>query len=137
MNLTIVIIGISVLSAIFYLRPESVWKNDNQGEVYRSGVSGVVLLGPNCPVLRNPPDPNCADKLYRTSIKIISISGDSRINTTIESDEDGKFLITLPPGEYSLQAEGVKPFPRCGSKNVVIEPDIMHNLDIMCDTGLG
>lgn len=33
-------------------------------------VSGKILLGPTCPVMKNPPDPACADKPYETSIQI-------------------------------------------------------------------
>ena len=29
---------------------------------YNSGIRGTVMAGPTCPVERDPPDPNCADK---------------------------------------------------------------------------
>ena len=33
-----------------------------------SGVRGVAMLGPTCPVMRNPPDPQCADKPYQGNL---------------------------------------------------------------------
>src|SRR3989338_9714702 len=37
---------------------------------YESGVKGTISLGPTCPVMRDPPDPACADKPYATAVTI-------------------------------------------------------------------
>ncbi|HTK33346.1 MAG TPA: hypothetical protein VL335_02235, partial [Candidatus Paceibacterota bacterium] len=41
---------------------------------YDSGVHGTVMLGPTCPVMRNPPDPSCADKPYATLVVVFRSS---------------------------------------------------------------
>ncbi|MFH1759293.1 MAG: hypothetical protein ABH822_01880 [Patescibacteria group bacterium] len=106
-------------------------------EGFDSGVVGKVLLGPMCPVMRDPPDPNCADKPYQTTIQVIVIgSPKSSPFATAETDKDGNYKVILPPGEYSLQAIGSMPFPRCGTKTVIVESNTMHKADLSCDTGI-
>ena len=104
---------------------------------FDSGVTGRVLLGPICPVMREPPDPNCADKPYPTTVQVIAIgSPKSSTFATVETDKEGNYKVILPPGEYSIQAIGGQPFPRCSASAVTVEPDTMHELDLSCDTGI-
>lgn len=102
-----------------------------------SGVEGVVTLGPTCPVMRNPPDPQCGDKPYVTTIQVISIgSPKSSPFTTVESDKEGKYKIMLPPGEYALQPAGGSVLPRCETKNIKIEASKIIKVDLSCDSGI-
>ncbi|MFA5841902.1 MAG: Gmad2 immunoglobulin-like domain-containing protein [Candidatus Paceibacterota bacterium] len=102
-----------------------------------SGVRGKVLLGPACPVMQNPPLPQCADKPYETIIQVIAIgSSKSSPFATVESDKEGNYKAILPPGEYGLQAVGKNPLPRCETKNVTIEPNIILEVNLSCDTGI-
>ena len=102
-----------------------------------SGVEGVVTIGPTCPVESLPPDPNCADRSYTTSIQVISIgSPKSSPFATIESDKDGKYKIMLPPGEYALQPVGGSVMPRCETKNITIEPSKVIEVNLSCDSGI-
>ena len=104
---------------------------------YNSGVRGTVLLGPTCPVMREPPDPNCADKPYATIVQVIAIgSPKSSPFATVETDKEGRYKVMLPPGEYALQPVGGSVMPRCGTKNVTIEPDVILETDLSCDTGI-
>ncbi len=104
---------------------------------FDSGVFGKVLLGPICPVTKDPPDPNCADKPYQTSVQVILIgSPKSSPFAVVESDESGNYKVMLPPGEYGLQAVGKLPFPFCETKEVTIEPSILQGTNLSCDTGI-
>lgn len=104
---------------------------------YDSGVSGRVSIGPTCPVVRNPPDPACADKPYKTTVQIISVgSPKSSPFATVETDKDGQYKIMLPPGEYAVQPAGGKTFPRCNTENVTVEPGMVKSINISCDTGI-
>ncbi len=96
---------------------------------FESSVTGKVLMGPICPVMKNPPDPDCADKPYVTTIEVIGFS-------TVETDKDGVYKVMLPPGEYTIQAVGGNPFPRCMSEEIIVEPDTMHEVNLSCDTGI-
>lgn len=107
------------------------------GPPNNSGVRGTVLLGPTCPVMREPPDPNCADKPYATTVQVMAIgSPKSSPFATVETDKEGRYKIMLPPGEYGLQAIGGTPFPSCGTQNITIEPDVILETDLSCDTGI-
>lgn len=100
-----------------------------------SGIRGVVLLGPTCPVERDPPDPKCADKPYSTTISVYR-TGSSEIVETTQSDASGAFQFSLPPGNYTLQADGGAVLPRCASVDTVVEPDSYVTTNIPCDTGI-
>jgi hypothetical protein len=104
---------------------------------FNSGVTGKVLLGPTCPVMKDPPDPGCADKPFQTTVQVIAIgSPKSSPFSTAKSDKDGTYKVILPPGEYGLQAVGNIPFPRCETKNITVEPNVMHEVNLSCDTGI-
>lgn len=104
---------------------------------FESGATGVVLLGPTCPVQKDPPDPNCADKGYATTVQVIEKnSPKSSLFSSVETDKEGNYTVMLPPGEYQLQALGGQPFPRCEWQDITIEPDAMVNVDLLCDTGI-
>lgn len=102
-----------------------------------SGVEGVVTLGPTCPVMRNPPDPNCADKFYQTTINVVSnAQGASTQVATASSDAAGKFIIILQPGSYTLEAVGGQMLPRCAPVDVVVAAGAISEANISCDTGI-
>ncbi|MCR4328393.1 MAG: hypothetical protein NUV53_02635 [Patescibacteria group bacterium] len=104
---------------------------------FKSGVEGRVLLGPMCPVMRNPPDPNCADKGYETTVQIIEKnSSKSSLFSSVETGKEGGYRAMLPPGEFSVQAIGGQPFPYCEMKKISIGPDEMVKADLSCDTGI-
>ena len=103
---------------------------------YNSGVRGAVLLGPICPVMQNPPDPQCADKPYQTAIIVFRASNTTNAFASTQSGEDGRFEISLPPGDYVLRPAGKNPFPYCSEQTVTVEPDAYTETNISCDTGI-
>ena len=107
---------------------------------YLSGIRGTVVLGPTCPVMRNPPDPQCADKPYQTSISIFR-AGDLTSATvqafaSAESAADGTFQVSLPPGDYVLGAVGGKVMPRCAQVPATVPATGYTEVTISCDTGI-
>lgn len=111
----------------------------NQDEITQldSGVKGKVLLGPICPVQRIPPDPNCEDKGFKTTIQVrLQDPTKNSIFTSVDTDEEGGYIIALPPGEYKIQALGGKPFPTCNSRDITIKQHAVLEIDLSCDTGI-
>jgi len=102
---------------------------------YNSGVRGTVLLGPTCPVERDPPDPMCADKPYSTTITVRH-TGTTSIVTTGKSDADGTFTFSLAPGKYTLTAEGGPTLPRCNPVEAMVAATGYVTADISCDSGI-
>ena len=80
--------------------------NGNGGSVERFAVSGVALSGPHCPVVQNPPDPQCADRpVANAEIVITNTTGD-RLDA-VRTDADGRFTISLDAGEYTFTPQPV------------------------------
>lgn len=102
---------------------------------YTSGVQGTVSLGPTCPVMRDPPDPQCADKPYATAIVVYRV-GSSAPFILGSSDASGVFKFSLAPGSYTLQAKGGTTLPRCNEMNVTVPATGYVTADISCDTGI-
>jgi hypothetical protein len=102
---------------------------------YNSGIQGTVMLGSMCPVQRIPPDPNCDDKPYQTLITIFHTSDLEHASAIINSDAKGVFSISLPPGDYTLEAGGSN-FPRCDHPQVTVGSDSYTSIAISCDTGI-
>ena len=104
---------------------------------YKSGVKGTVVAGPTCPVERTPPDPACADKPIQTNVWISRKVAPQQIIATTYSDKQGVFQLSLPPGDYLLQAgsSGV-PYPRCTDTSATVGPSGYTNIVVNCDTGI-
>lgn len=96
-----------------------------------SGVTGKVLLGPQCPVVRVGEE--CPDKPYATDIEIYR-SG--YLIQTTRSGSDGKFVADLPAGRYTLKPKGGNPFPICSEKDAEVFPHIFTETTLHCDTGI-
>lgn len=103
--------------------------------VYNSGVRGTVMLGPTCPVMRDPPDPQCADKPYATAITVYK-TGSNAPFIIGNSDATGAFQFSLPPGSYTLVASGGTTLPRCSDTSVAVVPNEYTTTTISCDTGI-
>src|SRR3989344_3164978 len=104
---------------------------------YDSGVRGQVLLGPTCPVMKDPPDPQCADKPYATTIQVIRVG--SPVSTpfaTVATDTQGNYSVSSPPGAYALHPTSGKVFPRCETKEVTVTPSEVLVVNLLCDTGI-
>ena len=102
-----------------------------------SGIVGNVLLGPTCPVERNPPDPQCADRPYQTILTVTNSDG-TKIITQFSSDSFGNFKINLSAGEYLIKSSNAQSMlPRCSSNGViVVQAGFYTNATVSCDTGI-
>ena len=106
------------------------------GDALASGITGKILLGPTCPVVR-PGDPKCADKPYQTQIVVKTEDG-SREVTRFSSNGKGEFRVRLPGGTYRLESatSGVSPFPRLSPILATVEPNKFTTLTIHFDSGI-
>jgi Carboxypeptidase regulatory-like domain len=92
-----VLLALLLLSMV---APACAKANDGAGSGGGSGIRGVVVAGPQCPV-ESAQSP-CPDApLSKTEVQV-KRSGD--VVATATSDETGAFQIALPPGTYSVEA---------------------------------
>jgi hypothetical protein len=102
-----------------------------------SGIQGIAMLGPTCPVMKNPPDPQCADKPFETSLVVTTADG-VKILKTFSTAKNGAFSVALPAGEYAVRSASSAPlYPRCASSDtIVVKSGAYTSINISCDTGI-
>jgi hypothetical protein len=99
-----------------------------------SGVRGVVILGPSCPVVQE--DLLCPDQPFEAKIRVLD-PGSSDVVATTSSGKDGRFVVRLAPGRYVL--EGVSPgeaFPFAKPVDVTVRPHAFTTATVAFDTGI-
>ena len=106
-------------------------------QVKGSGIRGMVLLGPTCPVIKDPPDPDCADKPYATTL-VVTTSDQSRVIKEFQSDETGKFNVQVNPSEYAIRSAAASNIlPYCSSSEVIkVNASTYTETTVHCDTGI-
>lgn len=100
-------------------------------------ILGTVSLGPNCPVVSDPPDLECADKPYQTKLELVTQDG-TKVIKEFSSDKNGKFSIGVGPGKYSIRSKpSDNPFPYCKTDEVIsVLPNKLTEVMVLCDTGI-
>jgi hypothetical protein len=101
------------------------------------GIRGTVMLGPTCPVMRNPPDPACADKGYAAKFDVTNVSG-TKVIKEFSSKSDGTFSVDVPAGDYAIRpVAGTSMLPRCSTlDSVTVKSNAYSSVSISCDTGI-
>jgi hypothetical protein len=102
-----------------------------------SGVTGLVHLGPQCPV-ETATDP-CADQPAADVTVVVSeqipgeayVAGEEVARTTTAAD--GTFEVTVPPGEYVVTAEAGM---SCELMDARVAQGRYVEVDVPCDTGI-
>jgi hypothetical protein len=98
-----------------------------------SGIEGKVMLGPTCPVQRDPPDPQCADKPYQANLAAMQ---DGKVVQQFSSDSNGTFHVALAPGDYEIQS-AQSGHPTCSSQGTIhVTAGQFTKADVSCDTGI-
>jgi hypothetical protein len=100
-------------------------------------ILGIVLLGPTCPVMQDPPDPDCADKPYQTEL-VLTTADQSKVIQEFRSDIYGRFQIEVSPGEYAIRsAAAVNVLPYCSnSETIWVGTNGTTEVTVFCDTGI-
>lgn len=101
------------------------------------GIRGVVVAGPTCPVVTDPPDPDCADRPVAGAV-LVTLDADGDEVARLTSEVDGTFSVGLAPGEYRIVPQPVDGLMGTASEvSVAVEmgkPRV--ELTIAYDTGI-
>lgn len=73
----------------------------------RTGIGGIALAGPVCPVERVPPDPACAPRPVANATVVIRDAAGSEVARVV-TGADGSFFAELPAGEYVVEPQAVE-----------------------------
>lgn len=99
----------------------------------QGGITGHALVGPTCPVQRDPPDPACADKPYQGPLVALDAAGTQRASAS--TDAAGAFVLRVPAGTYTVASPGGG-LPRCSSAEVHVLDDMLVDVAVSCDSGI-
>lgn len=103
---------------------------DNPGE---SGICGIVLMG-----AMNPgPTRMGESELQPASVRFAVMQGGRKI-TEFKSGKDGKFEVTLPPGDYKLVPHKDTPIPMAEQQSnlVTVHANSYASVRITLETGM-
>jgi hypothetical protein len=101
-----------------------------------SGVRGVVLLGPTCPVGEDPGADDPVPCLTPYVAPLVVTDAEGAVVARVTSGADGKFQVDLPPGEYVITpATGQDTYP-AQPVSVVVGPGAYADVEINYDTGI-
>ena len=103
-------------------------------EKISSGIHAVVTIGPTCPVMRIPPDPQCADRPYKADFKITKKN--SLFPKTVSSGSDGILNAELSPGEYVISSLGKNMMPSLSPVEFMVTEGKITELTLQFDSGI-
>ena len=102
----------------------------------QSGIRGLALAGPICPVERNPPDPACAPRPVAGATIVIRNGSGAQVAAAV-SGADGAFVVELPPGNYVVEpkpVEGV--LGTAAQQDVTVDAGSVAVIQLDYDTGI-
>ncbi len=103
----------------------------------RSGITGRVLLGPQCPVetATGPCDDEPASEVEVTVAEQLpgEAYANGRVVARTTTDADGVYSVTVPPGNYIVTADAGM---SCELMDARVEAGEYSTVEIPCDTGI-
>lgn len=101
-----------------------------------SGIEGEAVIGPTRPVqIVGDPTPDVAP--FQTTL-VICAADDGREVARVQSGADGKFRVTLPPGNYLVKGatDGALRAPRAREERVTVAAGKFARVRMMFDSGM-
>jgi hypothetical protein len=137
-------IGPEALATINACIPGNVTDVNSCASKGKSGIEGVVLAGPTCPVERA--DSPCPDRPVQAYVWTFLASAGTPVAAPVaETDGDGHFRLALPPGTYplyagpcsiSMKCPPIQQFPRFEPQTIVVRAGAFTQVVLRGDTGI-
>ena len=99
-----------------------------------TGIQGIVMRGPTCPVVIAGSGDECADKPFATTLSVRSVSDGAEVRQ-FASDTEGRFSVALAPGRYVIASLQESAFPIC-REEVEVRSDGFTAVAVNCDSGI-
>jgi hypothetical protein len=97
-----------------------------------TGVVGVALVGPACPVIRA--DTPCPDRPWLGTVVARTASGHEVART--DTDADGRFMFVMKPGDYVVVALTTGVLPAPVSVDVTVADGEIAQVELLLDSGI-
>lgn len=101
-----------------------------------SGIRGTVILGPTCPVESEPGAHDPVPCLTPYVAQLVVLDAGGAVVARISSDDEGRFQLDLPPGDYVIAPQGGDPFPQAQPVPVAVSPGTYSVVQVNFDTGI-
>jgi len=101
-----------------------------------SGITGVMLAGPQCPVVGPDAGDECDDRPIAGTV-VVEADDDGHEVTRFTSDDEGVFHVPLAPGAYRLvPLPGPNGLPVADEQSVDVPAGEFVEIEIHFDTGI-
>ncbi|WP_317444011.1 carboxypeptidase regulatory-like domain-containing protein [Streptomyces collinus] len=100
----------------------------------RSGVTGVVVRWPVCPVEGAPESRDCHGEPTEATVRVRERSSDREV-AAVRTGPDGRFRVPLRAGVYEVRAQAPGT-GHCKPVGVTVRPGAYTEITVRCDTGL-
>jgi hypothetical protein len=126
--------SVTVLSEAGQPVPDDAWPSPlGAGQ---TGIAGLALAGPVCPVESVPPDPNCAPRPVAGATVVIRDATGSEVAQTV-TDDDGSFFAVVPAGDYTVEPRPVEGLMgTAAAVEVSVKDGIATQVQLDYDTGI-
>jgi hypothetical protein len=126
--------GVRVVNETGPAVPDDAWPSPGGAE--ESGIRGLALAGPVCPVESVPPDPGCAPRQVAGAVILVrDASGSEVARATTEAD--GGFFVPLPGGLYILEPQAVEGYMGTATAvEVEVQDGVATEVHLSYDTGI-
>jgi len=102
-----------------------------------SGIKGMVLLGPTCPIEASPGDNNPVPCVTPYAATLVVLDNEGVKVATVTSGPDGKFQVNLAPGVYVVApSTGSDPYPIAQPQSVTVDVGVYTQIEVNYDTGI-
>lgn len=101
-----------------------------------SGIRGTVVLGPTCPVEQASPGTDITACVTPYAATLVILNAENAVVARAESGADGRFEVTLPPGDYVIAPEGGDPYPIAQPLSVTVTAGQYEEVEVNYDTGI-
>ncbi len=98
-----------------------------------SGIHGLLLVGPTCPVVREGVD--CPDR-PAPSVPLVITGVDGAIAARTTTKDDGTFIVLVSPGQYTISKDPNTPFPTITPFQVTVPAGDITDVVVRGDTGI-
>lgn len=122
------------LLLLFVLILAACGRGNDPYETLTSGIEVQVFVGPMCPVVQEGVE--CPDQPYQATLTVLNTNRKEVLH--FETDEDGRYIVNLAPGDYILRPESPQdmPLPYASEQNFTVLPDEITQLIVVYDSGI-
>jgi hypothetical protein len=99
-----------------------------------TGIRGSVHISPSHP---GPQRIGESGQKPMGGVKVQVLDANQRIVAHAVADADGKFSVSLSPGEYSVEVDTAGAvLPRCGTADAKVQDGQVTEVELSCDSGM-